>query len=256
MYPLYRTSSSLTEIILKSLAPMLNSVWWLGKTMSKAEENPYNMSYFHGIGSCYPKEGYEIGGHKYQKRPVRYVLRKKGCPVKWLDIGCAYGILVKYAFENGIDAYGVDISPYAIEQGKKLFPEISNRLFVCGINGLRGFFKEQFDVISMIEILEHLQDPRESLRIVTKVLRKDGLVIIKTPTPRNPNSKRDVTHISVKPVSFWASSLRELNYKVKAPYFPDEPKYLHGLIAELWRMSLAYAHMIRCNDAWVLGTKL
>ena len=227
-------------------------------TLKKSIKNTtYDRDYFHGIGSCYPKSGYETGKYEYQKRPVRFILRKKGPGVKWLDVGCAYGILVNFALANGIDAYGVDVSEYAIREGKKLFPKISDRLFVCDCDGvLKLFSRECFDVVSMIEIVEHLPNPKKSLTIVSQILKKGGFMIIKTPIPANPNKERDVTHISVKPINYWASILRELGYKVKAPYFPDEPKYFHGWIAECWRLVLAQAHKMKYKDVWILAKKV
>ena len=226
--------------------------------LKKSIENAiYDRDYFHGIGSCYPKSGYETGKHEYQKRPVRFVLRKKEKGIKWLDVGCAYGILVNFALANGIDAYGVDTSEYAIQEGKKLFPKISDRLFVCDCDDvLKLFSRGYFDVVSMIEIMEHLPNPKKSLTIVSQILKKGGFMIIKTPTPANPKKERDVTHISVKPVNYWASILKQLGYKVKVPYFPDEPKYLHGWIAECWRLVLAQAHKMQYKDVWILAIKV
>ena len=45
---------------------------------------------------------------------------------KVLVLGCAYGFLVKFLLELGVDAYGMDISEFAISQ----LPELSGRLLV------------------------------------------------------------------------------------------------------------------------------
>lgn len=44
--------------------------------------------------------------------------------------GCGYGYLVNLAVQVGYDAFGFDVSSYAINKGKQLLPAISNRLFV------------------------------------------------------------------------------------------------------------------------------
>ena len=67
-----------------------------------------------------PRE-YGYGGYKYDGRwiPVakeivsRYNLKKGD---KVLDIGCAKGFLVKDLLSIGIDAYGIDISEYALKK--------------------------------------------------------------------------------------------------------------------------------------------
>ena len=66
-----------------------------------------------------PRE-YGYGGYKYDGRwiPVakeivsRYNLKKGD---KVLDIGCAKGFLIKDLLSIGIDAYGIDISEYALK---------------------------------------------------------------------------------------------------------------------------------------------
>lgn len=97
---------------------------------------------------------------------------------------------------------------------------------------------------------------KKSLTIVSQSLKKCGFMIIKTLTPANPNKERDVTHISVKAINYWVSILRELGYKVNVPYFPDEPKYFHGWIAECWRLVLAQAHKMKYKDVWILAERV
>jgi len=43
------------------------------------------------------------------------------CPPKLLDLGCGIGRHVKFAYEYGLDGYGVDLSSTAIESGRKIF---------------------------------------------------------------------------------------------------------------------------------------
>ena len=61
---------------------------------------------------------YGYGGYKYDgdgsvKRYYWTLWSKKGSRV--LDVGCAKGFLVKDFLDLGIDAYGLDISEYALK---------------------------------------------------------------------------------------------------------------------------------------------
>ena len=74
----------------------------------------YGQEYFDG-----PRE-YGYGGYRYDGRwkPVakdiiEHFKLNKGDRV--LDIGCAKGFLVKDLLDLGIDAYGVDVSEYALQ---------------------------------------------------------------------------------------------------------------------------------------------
>ncbi len=91
----------------------------------------YNASYFN--------DGGDIGGYtKYDELNYRYTdtrtnqLITKAQTYGWdlvnakvLVVGCAYGYLVKHLVSLGVDAYGMDISPYAISQAPQ-----ADRVFV------------------------------------------------------------------------------------------------------------------------------
>jgi len=47
-----------------------------------------------------------------------------------LIAGCGWGYLVDELFARGISTYGCDLSSYAINKGKSILPNVSNRLFV------------------------------------------------------------------------------------------------------------------------------
>lgn len=92
----------------------------------------YGQMYFDG-----PRE-YGYGGYRYDGRwkPVakdiieHFGLRKGD---RVLDIGCAKGFLVKDLMELGIDAYGIDISEYAL---KNCEPEVVGRLHLGSAENL------------------------------------------------------------------------------------------------------------------------
>jgi len=84
---------------------------------------------------------------------------------KVLDVGCAYGFLVKYLVEKGVDAYGMDFSSYAISQ---VPPEIQGRIilgnatveadFIAARNlaGIKG--NKKFDLILDQDMIVCLTD--------------------------------------------------------------------------------------------------
>ncbi len=183
---------------------------------SKKGQNQYGYGYFHGVGSNYPRAGYENFGHSDFRYWTNFVVKSRGKRLKWLDVGCAYGFLVNYALEAGIDAWGVDVSKYAIKEGKRLFPNLSDRLFVYDCDDLLMVFKKEFfDVVSMLEVVEHLPNPKQSLAMVARILKKGGYLIISTPNGALRIIDRDVTHISIKPAEYWVESLTEIGFKVK-----------------------------------------
>jgi len=194
--------------------------------LSDKLQKKFGYEYFHGRGSSYPKSGYETADLSYLENYVDFFISiKKGHvrEVKWLDIGCAYGFLVYIASKHGIDCYGVDCSEYAINMGKKLYPSIQDKLFVCESDEVLDQFGEHsFDVISLIAVVEHLPHPFRSLSIISKCVRPRGLMLLSTPTYQSAQLEDD-THISVKTLTEWKEMLQALGYSVKAPYALVDP---------------------------------
>ncbi len=77
-----------------------------------------------------------------------------------LDLGCGDGLLLKELAKKGVAAVGVDISPTAVAVCKK--QGLSAR--VCDFDGKRLPFKAKtFDSVMILDVLEHLYFPAETL---------------------------------------------------------------------------------------------
>lgn len=73
-----------------------------------------------------------------------------------LDIGTGAGDLPRRLMARGFDAYGVDISEYAIGMAK---PEMRDRLALADISqapALPAHFPEQFDLVLATDLWEHV----------------------------------------------------------------------------------------------------
>ena len=96
---------------------------------------------------------------------------------KLLDIGCGGGLFLKAAGDMGWDVEGVEISPTAARY--------ANTVVGVPVRRARfeetGFPPEDFDAVTLLDTVEHLQDPVNILREVRRVLKKDGILIVTTP---------------------------------------------------------------------------
>ena len=97
---------------------------------------------------------------------------------KILDVGCGFGYFLKFCDEYGYETYGVDISKYAIKQAKL---NTKAKLSVCDIETQILFPRGFFDVITMFDIIEHLECPYRVLKKIFELLTPKGLVLITTP---------------------------------------------------------------------------
>ena len=177
---------------------------------SKQLSEIYGKDYFFGKGSGYPTIGYRQA-HPTWSEYLDFIQSVKGPALRWLDVGCAYGYLLKEAVDKGISAYGVDISAFALEQ----VPEIRSRL-VRGLANDLPFPDEFFDVVTAFDLVEHLPEPEAGLAEMARVLKGGGVLLFSTPDPLL-FKREEETHISEHPPSFWLQQIHRLGLRISAP---------------------------------------
>ena len=99
--------------------------------------------------------------------------------VRVLDIGCFNGFFVKELRDIGFDASGIDFNRKALEYGQSAYHldgYISDRTLVELENQ-----PERFDVITMFEVIEHLEDFVTVIEQALRLLLPGGLLILSTP---------------------------------------------------------------------------
>jgi SAM-dependent methyltransferase len=103
---------------------------------------------------------------------------------RWLDFGFGEGALLEVAQRYGWQCYGVEISPRALKNGQErgwtVTPDPSSDERFC---------KACFDVMTMVELLEHLPAPLALLNDAARWLRPGGLLYITTPNARSLNRR-------------------------------------------------------------------
>lgn len=118
---------------------------------------------------------------------VRKYLPKKD-KLNFLEIGCGTGATLKLLSKFG-KITGIDISEKAVAHcRKKGFKDI-----VLGdINTLDlRMYKNTFDAVFALDVLEHVQDDMEMMTRVRKMLKEDGLFIITIPAHKFLWSEHD-----------------------------------------------------------------
>lgn len=94
-----------------------------------------------------------------------------------LDVGCGFGYLLEVARGRGWDVAGVDINGAAIRAlADKDIPAFHGRFPDS------QFAPASFDVVTMLNLIEHLLDPAEAVQEAARVLRPGGLLVIETPS--------------------------------------------------------------------------
>jgi 2-polyprenyl-3-methyl-5-hydroxy-6-metoxy-1,4-benzoquinol methylase len=115
-------------------------------------------------------------------------------PKTVLDAGCAMGFLVEALRDRGVEAYGVDISEYAVSQVRQDIQPF------CVLGSVTDAFpRERYDLVFCIETLEHLE-PRDAERAVANICSHTDDVIFTS----SPTHYKEVSHLNVRPPEYWA----------------------------------------------------
>lgn len=94
-----------------------------------------------------------------------------------LDVGCFTGGFLQLLERNGWDVCGLELQPEAVEVAKGRLP---GRIFQADLDG-ECFPQRQFDVVSLLGVIEHVKDPMRMLRRCAEVLAPSGTLILQTP---------------------------------------------------------------------------
>jgi SAM-dependent methyltransferase len=94
-----------------------------------------------------------------------------------LDVGCALGYFVELARQCGFDAYGLDPSSYAVKEARQL---VGNPRITEGTISSVAYPDKSFDVITLFDVFEHLDDPGGDIEKLSKFLKDDGIIVIAT----------------------------------------------------------------------------
>jgi SAM-dependent methyltransferase len=117
-------------------------------------------------------------------------------PTSFLDAGCAMGFLVEAMHQRGVDAWGVDVSEYAISQVDE---SVRDR---CRIGSLTEPLERRYDLIACIEVLEHIPATETDKVIANLCAATDHLLLSSTPADYG-----EPTHLNVQPPETWSALL-------------------------------------------------
>ena len=187
--------------------------------------NVFNKDYFiDGIAkgiSCY--ENYRwIPELTYPMANSFYTFLNLNKNSNVLEYGCANGFLVKCLKDFGVNAYGIDISKYAISNCPI---DISKNVSVIINNNLNiaikktNFKKKKFDWVISKDVLEHIKpsDLNIILKQISKITKK-MFVIVPLGDKNKYRIKQyhlDKTHIVIKNEAWWIKLFKKNDFKIE-----------------------------------------
>ena len=165
-------------------------------------EPAYDAFYYaHDCGIPYERNDHWLGF--FGDMADRIVATYK--PRTVLDAGCAMGILVECLHVRGVDVWGVDVSEYAIG---KVHESVRDRCFVGSLaDGLPEGVPDRFDMVTCVEVIEHLPPELEQRALATLTGATDRLYLSSSPLDYG-----EATHLNVHPPEYWGRRLVDLGF--------------------------------------------
>ena len=194
--------------------------------MNEVYNEAYYKEYDVGVAKVdYATSEYTVGFLQKVARRIYEDLH----PRSVLDAGCAMGHLVAALRDYGVEAYGIDISEYAIS---KVRDDIRPYCAVCSLTErLPDKLPKQFDLIISIEVLEHLYAEDGKKAIANLCSYTDQIII-----SSSPDDFSEPTHVNVQQREYWAKLFAEQGFIDDLNY---RPHYL-----------TSYALFFRRSDEW------
>lgn len=101
-------------------------------------------------------------------------------PGRLLDVGCATGEFLLEARRRGWDTFGVEMSPYAAAVARRRGLDVR----VGSLSDAR-LPPGGFDAVTLLDVIEHLRDPKAELREIHRLMKAGGRLIVETPNWRS-----------------------------------------------------------------------
>ncbi|MCA9902630.1 MAG: class I SAM-dependent methyltransferase [Anaerolineae bacterium] len=151
----------------------------------------YSKNYYEGYKEDYDMRRYVdyIGQRSFiqgnLKRRVTWAQKHLALDAEatWLDVGCAAGFLLDVVHEHGFLPYGLDYSDFGPEYAQRELHMPNVRQGT--IDALPEDFPRVFDVISYIDVLEHIPCPQDILQKSIDLVAPGGYLIGETFDPNS-----------------------------------------------------------------------
>jgi len=98
-----------------------------------------------------------------------------------LDVGCGVGTYVRRLQQLFDHAYGVDVSLRRLEQGARELPYL-----LASAGEHLPFADGRFDLVLLNEVIEHVQDDRQTVTECLRVLKPGGHLVVYAPNRLYP----------------------------------------------------------------------
>jgi len=155
---------------------------------------------------CY--RSYSFDDHYPLFQLVSMGIKMNFNPKRVLDVGCAKGFMVKAFRDQGIEAWGVDVSEYALSAAPE---DVRRHLHKVDLNReTLPFDDEYFDFVTFLGTIECLDDYNMVVSEVRRVMQPGGALYLRTAYKTDPE---DNIRKHVHSRGYWLKEFRRCGFK-------------------------------------------
>lgn len=97
-----------------------------------------------------------------------------------LDVGCGHGVLLAAARARGYEVLGIELAAGAVRHAREA---LGLPVLDVPLEEFRPQPGEEFDVIVLADVLEHVEDPVDAIDACCELLAEGGVLCVVTPDP-------------------------------------------------------------------------
>ena len=118
--------------------------------------------------------------HENRRLHEMILSRASTKPQRVLDVGCGAAWVAAHFADRGVEVYSMDVSTVNPERAVATYPFAGHYGVVADVFHL-PFQERSFDLIIASEIIEHVPDPAQFLRVLLPTLAPGGVLVVTTP---------------------------------------------------------------------------
>lgn len=99
--------------------------------------------------------------------------------LRLLEVGCGHGNMLLEARDRGYDIHGLEYSADAARTANR---KLGREIVRVGLIGETPLPERSIDVCILVDVIEHVRDPRDFLTHIRRIVRDGGSIFIATPS--------------------------------------------------------------------------
>ncbi len=152
------------------------------------QPNPQEVTHLYQDGNYYAETGPGYTDYSGQEKTLRLTFRKLIARVtnhlektnSVLEIGCGFGFFLDEIKDLFTEVVGTEMDPNAVQHARELGIQVNN-------SSLENFETSQnWDLVAMIQVIEHIVDPEEAIIKMKRLLSPNGSLLLVTPDFDSP----------------------------------------------------------------------